>query len=70
MTGQQRFAPMKAKWVRIPEPDSDLGELPSGFVYNQGLEKGAAQFARLEGCWYGDRSIFFNATSGGDAGAG
>ena len=70
MTGQQRFSPMKVKWVRIPEPDSDLGELPSGFVYNQGLEKGAAQFARLEGCWYGDRSIFFNATSGGDAGAG
>ncbi len=70
MTGQQRFAPLKVKWVRIPEPDSNLGELPSGFVYNQGLERGAAQFARLEGCWYGDRSIFFNATSGGDAGAG
>jgi secreted PhoX family phosphatase len=70
MTGQQRFAPMKVKWVRIPEPDSDKGELESGFVFNQGLERGAAQFARLEGCWYGDRSIFFNATSGGDAGAG
>jgi secreted PhoX family phosphatase len=70
MTGQQRFSPMKVKWVSIPEPDSDAGELPDGFVYNQGLERGAAQFARLEGCWYGDRSIFFNATSGGDAGAG
>jgi hypothetical protein len=70
MSGQQRFSPMKVKWVTIPEPDSDAGELASGFVYNQGLERGAAQFARLEGCWYGDRSIFFNATSGGDAGAG
>jgi uncharacterized protein len=70
MTGQRRFAPMKVKWVRIPEPDSWDAELVSGFVYNQGLERGAAQFARLEGCWYGDRSIFFNATSGGDAGAG
>jgi uncharacterized protein len=70
MTGQERFSPIKVKWVRIPEPDSDAGELPSGFVFNQGLERGAAQFARLEGCWYGDRSIFFNATSGGDAGAG
>ena len=70
MTGQQRFTPMKAKWVRIPEPDSNAHELDSGFVFNQGLERGAAQFARLEGCWYGDRSIFFNATSGGDAGAG
>jgi secreted PhoX family phosphatase len=27
-------------------------------------------FQRLEGCWYGDHSIFFNATSGGDAGEG
>jgi uncharacterized protein len=70
MTGQWPFSPMKVKWVTIPEPDSRVGELPSGFVFNQGLEKGAAQFARLEGCWYGDRSIFFNATSGGDAGAG
>jgi uncharacterized protein len=70
MTGQQRFVPMKVKWVRIPEPDSRKGELESGFVFNQGLERGAAQFARLEGCWFGDRSVFFNATSGGDAGAG
>ena len=70
MTGQQRFSPMKVKWVRIPDPDSPKGELESGFVCNQGLERGAAQFARLEGRWYGDRSIFFNATSGGDAGAG
>jgi secreted PhoX family phosphatase len=26
--------------------------------------------SRLEGCWYGDRSIFFHATNGGDAGRG
>jgi uncharacterized protein len=70
MTGQRPFTPMKVKWVNIPEPDSREKELPSGFVFNQGLERGAAQFARLEGCWYGDRSVFFNATSGGDAGAG
>ena len=69
-TGQRAFSPMKVKWVRIPEPDSRLGHLPDGFVFNQGLERGAARFARLEGCCYGDRSIFFNATSGGDAGAG
>ncbi|HMG17934.1 MAG TPA: alkaline phosphatase PhoX, partial [Gemmatimonadales bacterium] len=36
----------------------------------QGLAKGGTIFQRLEGCWYGDGSIFFNATSGGDAGAG
>jgi hypothetical protein len=70
MKGQQRSASMKTEWVRIPEPDSDSPDLASGFVFNQGLERGAAQFARLEGCWYGDQSIFFNATIGGDAGAG
>jgi secreted PhoX family phosphatase len=69
-TGQTRFDPLAVRWLPIPEPDSDAAELPGGFVYNQGLAQGAAQFARLEGCWYGDGSIFFNATSGGDAGAG
>ncbi len=69
-TGQTPLTPLKAKWLPIEEPDSDAPELPSGFVYNQGLLQGAARFARLEGCWYGDGSIFFNATSGGDAGAG
>ena len=28
---------------------------------------GGAAFGRLEGCWYDGGSIFFNATSGGDA---
>jgi secreted PhoX family phosphatase len=27
-------------------------------------------FARLEGCWWGDNSVYFNATSGGAVGAG
>jgi hypothetical protein len=67
-TNQTRLAPLKVKWVPIPQPDSDSATLPSGFVFNQG--EGAAQFARLEGCWYGDNSIFFNATTGGNAGAG
>jgi hypothetical protein len=61
---------MKVEWLPIPHPDSDARALEVGFVYNQGLAKGAAQFARLEGCWYGDNSIFFNATIGGNAGAG
>ncbi len=39
-------------------------------MFNQGLAKGGAQFARLEGCWYGDDSVFINSTSGGNAGAG
>jgi len=69
-TNQPLLTPQQVKWVRIDHPDSDAPTLDSGFVFNQGLAKGAAQFARLEGCWYGDQSIYFNATSGGDAGAG
>jgi secreted PhoX family phosphatase len=68
MTDQPLLSPLKVKWVPIEQPDSDSAALPDGFVFNQG--EGAAQFARLEGCWYGDNSIFFNATSGGNAGAG
>jgi uncharacterized protein len=70
MTGQEVGARFRTRWVTIDQPDSDAASLPSGFVFNQGLAKGGAQFARLEGCWYGDESIFFDATSGGDAGAG
>ncbi len=68
--GQAPFTPRKVTWLPIPVPDSDSPSLPSGFVYNQGLRHGAAQFARLEGCWYGDGSVYFNATTGGDEGAG
>jgi secreted PhoX family phosphatase len=69
-TGQPLLTARKVEWVRIDEPDSDSPDLAGGFVFNQALEKGAAQFARLEGCWYGDGSIYFNATAGGDEGAG
>jgi secreted PhoX family phosphatase len=67
---QSPLTPRRVRWVTIDNPDSDEPVLPSGYVYNQGLAKGAAQFARLEGCWYGDNSIYFNATTGGNAGAG
>jgi secreted PhoX family phosphatase len=67
---QPLLASRKVRWIGIDQPDSDAPVLPAGFVFNQGLEKGAAQFARLEGCWYGDNSIYFNATIGGNAGAG
>ncbi len=60
----------ETEWVLIDEPFTDAPVLPDGFVFNQGLARGAARFARLEGCWYGDNSVFFNATSGGNAGAG
>lgn len=57
-----------AGWVDIAEPDPKPG-FPSS-VFGQGLSKGAAMFARLEGAWWGDGSVYFHATNGGDAGLG
>ena len=69
-TNQPLLTARKVEWVRIDHPDSDAPTLDLGFVFNQGFAKGAAAFARLEGCWYGDHGIYFNATSGGNAAAG
>ena len=64
--GQRMGARLPVEWVRIPDPDPDL-EGGAATVTQQGLAQGAAKFNRLEGCWHGDGSIFFNSTSGGDA---
>ncbi|MGN9842235.1 alkaline phosphatase PhoX [Nonomuraea sp. H19] len=64
--GQKMGARLPAEWVTIDDPDPDL-ENGAQTCTQQGLAKGGAKFNRLEGCWYGDGSIFFNSTSGGDA---
>lgn len=48
------------EWVTIDEPESIS---PRNF--SQGFDKGAARFARLEGCWYDTGLVFFASTSGG-----
>ena len=60
--------PMPVEWVTIPDPDP--ASITTESVFDQGSAQGGAAFARLEGCWYDGGSIFFNATSGGDVGAG
>ncbi|MGH3935647.1 MAG: PhoX family protein [Pseudonocardiaceae bacterium] len=83
ITGRPRFTtytgvsdqvgkPFPVEWVTIPEPDpmiDNSGDNATGrsAVFLQGFEHGGAAFARLEGCWYDGGSIFFNATSGGNA---
>ncbi|MDQ3609831.1 MAG: PhoX family protein, partial [Actinomycetota bacterium] len=62
--------PLPVTWVDIDDPDPANAYEDPRAVHKQGVAKGGATFARLEGCWYGDGSIFFNATSGGDAGLG
>lgn len=63
--GQTMGARLPVEWVTIDNPDPDL-ENGAQTCTQQGLAKGGAKFNRLEGCWYGDGSIFFNSTSGGD----
>jgi secreted PhoX family phosphatase len=54
------------EWVPIENPDSLSPTMPGNFVWGQGRALGAATFARLEGCWFGnDRKIYVVSTSGG-----
>jgi secreted PhoX family phosphatase len=68
--GQTVGASLAAEWVDIAEPDPPTAETNSSAVFQQGWARGGAVFQRLEGCWYGEGSVYFNATSGGDVGAG
>jgi uncharacterized protein len=63
--GQQPGLVRQVQWVDIPEPDPTTG-LPTA-VFEQGTSRGGATFARLEGAWWGDGSVYFHATNGGDA---
>ncbi|MCI0660041.1 MAG: PhoX family protein [Acidobacteria bacterium] len=66
-TGQMPFKPLRVIWVDIDNPDPANAETDSIAVFKQGLAAGGAIFARLEGAWYGDGSIFFISTNGGNA---
>ncbi len=48
------------EWVTIDNPESINPR-----NYTQGTSKGAARFARLEGCWYDTGLVYFTSTSGG-----
>lgn len=61
---------LRVIWVDIPDPDPDRDYIPPDAVFNQGLAQGGARFARLEGCCAGEGFIYFDATTGGNAGAG
>jgi secreted PhoX family phosphatase len=54
------------EWVPIARAENPDRSAPEDFVWNQGRAQGAATFARLEGCWYGnDRKVYIVATNGG-----
>lgn len=64
-------------WVDIDDPTGeDYGIVKTGkkgtayddlALFKHGKKLGAATFARLEGCWYGNGQIYLVATSGGNA---
>ncbi len=61
-------------WHDIPDPmqaHSPGSDPPDELgVYKQGQALGATTFSRLEGCWFGNGLVYFDATSGGAAEAG
>ena len=66
--GQVVGAPMQVEWVTIDRPDPTA---PGDSCFAQGLVKGGARFARLEGIHRGEGgSIYFVSTSGGNLGFG
>jgi secreted PhoX family phosphatase len=65
-TGLKIGTVLPAAWVDIENPDPPEAEADSLAVYKQGVARGAATFARLEGCWHGHGRIYFTSTNGGD----
>jgi secreted PhoX family phosphatase len=67
-TGQTVGVALPVTWVDIANPNP--AGTSSTAVFNQGRALGGVRFNRLEGCWYGNGAIYFDDTSGGNAGDG
>lgn len=65
--GQTAGRTRAVTWIDIEDPEPENAEANPSAVFADGFGRGAALFSRLEGCWYGDGSIYFNATDGGNA---
>lgn len=69
--GQETGMQWTADWVTIDQPDPAEADVDSLAVFKEGRRKGAASFARLEGCFADEKgAIYFTSTSGGDNGGG
>jgi uncharacterized protein len=65
--GQRIGAALKTAWVTIDNPDPTEADTEPLAVLTQGTKKGAALFARLEGCFAAnDGRVYFASTSGGN----
>jgi hypothetical protein len=66
-TGQAAGVVLKTHWVQIDDPDPEGAEENPLSVLEQGVAKGAATFAGLEGLYVRQGHVFFSASDGGDA---
>jgi secreted PhoX family phosphatase len=65
--GQKVRASFQTTWVTIDRPDPPEADVDENAVFKQGKAKGAATFARLEGCCVdGNGLVYFASTNGGD----
>jgi len=70
---QRSQATYDIDWVDIAEPDKphvDPQAKDTHGVMQQGLDRGGAIFARLEGAWFGQGRLYVSATNGGNANMG
>ena len=66
--GHKNKTNFQAIWQTIEDPDPAEADVDSLAVFKQGAEKGAASFARLEGCFADEKGrIYFVSTSGGQS---
>jgi secreted PhoX family phosphatase len=68
LRGGQTNESRSVHWVDVARPDP--ADIVGDSVFAQGFAAGGATFARLEGCWYGNKRIYFVSTSGGAAAQG
>jgi secreted PhoX family phosphatase len=68
--GQTAGTTIDAVWMDIDDPDPAGAERDPSALFRAAVGRGAAIFHRLEGCFYGDESIYFVSTSGGERAAG
>ncbi|MPZ28787.1 MAG: DUF839 domain-containing protein [Micromonosporaceae bacterium] len=69
-TGQEQGAALPVEWVDIADPDPADAESDALAVFRQGAALGGATFGRLEGCWFGNQSVYIVSTDGGEVGEG
>lgn len=61
--------PLACEWVDIDTPDPEVNDYAAS-TRGQGFAKGAAQFSRGEGMWYGNGLVYWVCSNGGDIGKG